>query len=83
MRGPQVSRLYIQCAPDEDIAKSKDALKGKTEMDALIAYLRRNLEDTEAEVHRRIAELPDGVVRFNTWIDSISAGLRKLMFDSF
>ncbi|PWR17781.1 hydantoinase B/oxoprolinase family protein [Zavarzinia compransoris] len=38
--------------------------------DALIAYLRRNLEDTEAEVHRRIAELPDGVVRFNTWIDS-------------
>ena len=38
--------------------------------DALIAYLRRNLEDTEAEVHRRIAELPDGTVRFNTWIDS-------------
>ena len=38
--------------------------------DALVAYLRRNLEDTEAEVRRRITELPDGVVRFNTWIDS-------------
>jgi N-methylhydantoinase B/oxoprolinase/acetone carboxylase alpha subunit len=38
--------------------------------DALVAYLRRNLEDTEAEVHRRIEEMPDGIVRMNSWIDS-------------
>ncbi|MCC7414321.1 MAG: hydantoinase B/oxoprolinase family protein [Gammaproteobacteria bacterium] len=37
--------------------------------DYLVATLRKNLEDTEAEVRRRIAELPDGTVRLNTFID--------------
>jgi N-methylhydantoinase B/oxoprolinase/acetone carboxylase alpha subunit len=36
----------------------------------LIATLRKTLEDTEAEVRRRIAELPDGTVRVASWIDS-------------
>jgi len=35
----------------------------------VIATLRRTLEDTEAEVRRRIEELPDGSCRINTWID--------------
>jgi N-methylhydantoinase B/oxoprolinase/acetone carboxylase alpha subunit len=39
-------------------------------VDALIAFLRRNLEDTEAEVRRRLREMPDGVVRFPSWADS-------------
>ncbi len=39
-------------------------------VDALIAFLRRNLEDTEAEVRRRFAEMPDGIVRFPSWQDS-------------
>ena len=39
-------------------------------VDALIAFLRRNLEDTEAEVRRRLSEMPDGVVRFPAWSDS-------------
>lgn len=37
--------------------------------DYLIATLRKNLEDTEAEVRRRVAELPDGSVRINSFID--------------
>lgn len=38
--------------------------------DYLVATLRRTLEDTEAEIRRRIEELPDGTVRVNSWIDS-------------
>ncbi|MEE2983873.1 MAG: hydantoinase B/oxoprolinase family protein [Pseudomonadota bacterium] len=37
--------------------------------DYLVATVRKTLEDTEAEVRRRIGELPDGTVRLNTWID--------------
>lgn len=39
-------------------------------IDSLIAFLRRNLEDTEAEVKRRIREMPDGIVRYPSWADS-------------
>ncbi len=39
-------------------------------LDATIAFLRLNLEDTEAEVKRRISEMPDGIVRYPSWIDS-------------
>jgi len=38
--------------------------------DYLIATLRKTLEDTEAEVRRRIAEMPDGTCRIDTFIDS-------------
>lgn len=38
--------------------------------DYFIATLRKTLEDTEAEVKRRIAELPDGTCRINTFIDN-------------
>lgn len=37
--------------------------------DYLITTLRKTLEDTENEVRRRVAELPNGTVRINTWID--------------
>lgn len=37
--------------------------------DYLFATLRKTLEDTQVEVRRRIAELPDGTCRLNTWID--------------
>lgn len=37
--------------------------------DYLVATLRKTLEDTAAEVRRRIAELPDGTCRINTFID--------------
>jgi len=46
------------------------ALIGEFGKDALVAFLRRNLEDTEAETRRRIAELPDGTIRFACWLDS-------------
>ncbi|OUS16092.1 acetone carboxylase subunit alpha [Gammaproteobacteria bacterium 50_400_T64] len=35
----------------------------------LIATIRRTLEDTEKEVRKRVAELPNGTTRVNTWID--------------
>ncbi|MGE0484181.1 MAG: hydantoinase B/oxoprolinase family protein [Gammaproteobacteria bacterium] len=38
--------------------------------DYLVATLRKTLEDTEAEVRRRIAEMPDGTCRIDTFIDS-------------
>jgi N-methylhydantoinase B/oxoprolinase/acetone carboxylase alpha subunit len=38
--------------------------------DALTAMLRKNLEDVEAEVRRRIRELPDGVARVHCFMDS-------------
>lgn len=38
--------------------------------DALIAMLRRTVEDADAEVRRRIRELPDGTVRYASFIDS-------------
>ncbi len=38
--------------------------------DALAATLRKNLEDTETEVRRRIRELPDGTTRVQTFMDS-------------
>jgi N-methylhydantoinase B/oxoprolinase/acetone carboxylase alpha subunit len=38
--------------------------------DALAATLRKNLEDTEIEVRRRIKELPDGTTRVQTFMDS-------------
>ena len=37
---------------------------------ALIATLRKNIEDVDTEVRRRIGELPDGTVRVSTFIDS-------------
>lgn len=36
----------------------------------LIACLRKNIEDVDQEVRRRIRELPDGTVRVNSFIDS-------------
>ncbi len=36
----------------------------------LVATLRQTLEDTEAEVRRRIAEMPDGTARVASWLDS-------------
>jgi N-methylhydantoinase B/oxoprolinase/acetone carboxylase alpha subunit len=38
-------------------------------VDLFVGTLRKTLEDTEAEVRRRIGELPDGTVRANTFID--------------
>ncbi len=38
--------------------------------DYVIATLRKTLEDTEAEVRRRIAEMPDGTCRLNSFIDN-------------
>ncbi|MBI4693639.1 MAG: hydantoinase B/oxoprolinase family protein [Gammaproteobacteria bacterium] len=45
------------------------AIIGEFGHDCVVATLRTTLEDTEAEVKRRIAELPDGTVRLNTFID--------------
>lgn len=38
--------------------------------DAFAATMRKNLEDTETEVRRRIAELPDGTTRVLAFMDS-------------
>ena len=39
-------------------------------MEIFVAALRITVEDVEAEVRRRISELPDGTVRFNQFMDS-------------
>ncbi|HEY0943362.1 MAG TPA: hydantoinase B/oxoprolinase family protein [Steroidobacter sp.] len=38
-------------------------------VEAIVAALRSNLEDTEAEVRRRLQEWPDGTVRHAWWTD--------------
>lgn len=38
-------------------------------LEAIVAALRSNLEDTAAEVRRRLAEWPDGTVRHAWWTD--------------
>jgi N-methylhydantoinase B/oxoprolinase/acetone carboxylase alpha subunit len=38
-------------------------------LDAVVACLRRNLEDTDAEVRRRLSEWPDGTTRHSWWTD--------------
>lgn len=38
-------------------------------VEAVVAALRTNLEDTEAEVRRRLSEWPDGTVRHSWWTD--------------
>lgn len=38
--------------------------------DMLIGSLRKSLEDTEEEMKRRLSELPNGTVRYNSFIDS-------------
>ena len=39
-------------------------------VESVIATLRKNMEDVDTEVRRRIGELPDGTVRVSTFIDS-------------
>ncbi|AZI36619.1 hydantoinase B [Caenibius tardaugens NBRC 16725] len=38
-------------------------------LDAFVACLRRNLEDTDVEVRRRLSEWPDGTTRHSWWTD--------------
>ena len=38
--------------------------------DAVIAFLRKNVEDVEAEAHRRLAEIPPTTVRGSAFLDS-------------
>jgi acetone carboxylase, alpha subunit len=49
--------------------------------DALVSTLRKNLEDVEREVRRRISELPDGTTRVQTFMDSTlrEPALQKLI----
>ncbi|MCK9285357.1 MAG: hydantoinase B/oxoprolinase family protein [Rhodocyclaceae bacterium] len=49
--------------------------------DALVTTLRKNLEDVEDEVRRRIRELPDGTTKVQTFMDSTlrEPALQKLV----
>ena len=38
-------------------------------METFVAALRITVEDVDAEVRRRISELPDGTVSFNQFMD--------------
>ena len=47
-----------------------DAIIDEVGVETFVAALRITVEDVEAEVRRRISELPDGTVRFNQFMDS-------------
>ncbi|MFZ2177736.1 MAG: hydantoinase B/oxoprolinase family protein [Rhodococcus sp. (in: high G+C Gram-positive bacteria)] len=52
------------------VIETVDRLIDEVGQEAFVAALRLTVENVEAEVSRRIGELPDGVVTFNQFVDS-------------
>jgi hypothetical protein len=52
------------------VSERVDAVIDEVGVDAFVAALRITVEDVDAEVRRRINELPDGTVSFNQFMDS-------------
>ncbi len=52
------------------VMDTADRLIDEVGVDVFVATLRTAVENVEAEVRRRISELPDGTVSFNQFIDS-------------
>ncbi|MBN9176583.1 MAG: hydantoinase B/oxoprolinase family protein [Microbacterium sp.] len=66
----QLADLKVKIASVTRIMQRIDAIIDEVGVDTFVAALRITVEDVEAEVRRRIKELPDGTVRFNQFMDS-------------
>ena len=66
----QLADLKVKIASVNRIKQRIDAIIDEVGVETFVAALRITVEDVEAEVRRRIRELPDGTVRFNQFMDS-------------
>ncbi|MGW0042993.1 hydantoinase B/oxoprolinase family protein [Rhodococcus sp. NPDC003348] len=66
----QLADLKVKIGAVQRIQERIDAIIDEVGVDTFVAALRTTVEDVEAEVRRRIRELPDGTVRFNQFMDS-------------
>lgn len=66
----QLADLKVKIASVNRIKQRIDAIIDEVGVETFVAALRITVEDVEAEVKRRIRELPDGTVRFNQFMDS-------------
>ena len=66
----QLADLKVKIGAVQRIQERIDAIIDEVGVETFVAALRITVEDVEAEVRRRISELPDGTVRFNQFMDS-------------
>ncbi|WP_420751637.1 hydantoinase B/oxoprolinase family protein [Rhodococcus sp. O3] len=66
----QLADLKVKIGAVQRIQERVDAIIDEVGVETFVAALRITVEDVEAEVRRRIRELPDGTVRFNQFMDS-------------
>ncbi len=66
----QLADLKVKIGAVQRIQERIDAIIDEVGVETFVAALRITVEDVEAEVRRRIRELPDGTVRFNQFMDS-------------
>ncbi|MGW0022904.1 hydantoinase B/oxoprolinase family protein [Rhodococcus sp. NPDC003383] len=66
----QLADLKVKIGAVQRIQERVDAIIDEVGVETSVAALRITVEDVEAEVRRRIRELPDGTVRFNQFMDS-------------
>jgi N-methylhydantoinase B/oxoprolinase/acetone carboxylase alpha subunit len=65
----QISDMKVKLHTLHRLVDRVKAVIAEFGLDYLCGTLRKNLDDTETEVRRRIAEIPDGKTRINTFID--------------
>ena len=66
----QLADLKVKITAVRKIMERVDKVIDEVGVDTFVAALRTTVEDVDAEVRRRIAELPDGTYRFDQFMDS-------------
>jgi acetone carboxylase alpha subunit len=66
----QLADMKVKISSVRRIMERIHSLIDEVGTDAFVAALRTTVEDVDAEVKRRISELPDGTVVFNQFMDS-------------
>ncbi len=66
----QLADLKVKITAVRKIMERIDKVIDEVGVDTFVAALRTTVEDVDAEVRRRIAELPDGTYRFDQFMDS-------------
>ncbi|MCV7228273.1 hydantoinase B/oxoprolinase family protein [Mycolicibacterium komossense] len=66
----QLADLKVKIGSVRRIMERVDAIIEEVGVEAFVGALRVTIEDVDAEVRRRIGELPDGTVSFNQFMDS-------------
>lgn len=70
----QLADLKVKIAAVNRIMDRINTLIDEVGVETFVAAIRITIEDVDAEVHRRIGELPDGTYSFNQFMDSTLKG---------